>query len=487
MRRKGIFIRSFIFSVLATLVLGLAGAIYAQKVWSLDECIHYALDNNIEIKQKQLDVELQEETYLTSKLSMLPDVNGYASHGYNWGQTIDRFTNQFATERVRSNNFYAQTTMTLFNGLQKLNTMKQNKLNLLASQYETDKFMDDISVNIANYYLLVLYNTENLKIAKNQLVITNQQVERTRKMVEAGSLAKGDLLTVEAQAAAEELNVVTAQNNLDLAYLDLTQALDMTSPEGFEIDQPDIQIAGEITMLPNPEAVYEYALLNRPEIKGAEKRVQASEKGVSIAKGSLSPNIYLSGTWGTGYSGANKIGEDPYTTSQLLGYTDETNPVAVYSLPYEVYSDYKTKPFSDQLEDNNNKSFMLNINIPIFNGWQAQSSIQQAKISLKNAEYTLALQKLSLNKIINQAYADAKAAFNKYKSAVKKVNATELAFQYAEQKFNVGLINSLEYNESKKEYTNAQSELISSKYEYFFTMTILDFYMGKPITLDKYK
>lgn len=487
MRRKGILIRSLIFSSVATLLLVLAGTVYAQEVWTLEDCINYALDNNIEIKQKQLDIELQEESYLTSKLSMLPDVNGYASHGYNWGQTIDRFTNQFATERVRSNNLYAQTTMTIFNGFQKLNTMKQNKLNLIATKYETDKFMDDVSVNIANYYLLVLYNLENLKVAQEQLGLTKQQVDRTAKMVEAGSLAKGDLLTVEAQEATEELNVVITQNNLDLAYLDLTQALDLPSPEGFEIDKPQIEIDGEIKLLPDPQAVYNYALLNRPEIRGAEKRVEASEKGVSIARGSLSPNIYMSGSWGTGYSGANKIGENPTSMTQLLGYTDETNPVAVYSLPYEVYQDYKTKSFGDQLEDNNNRSFMLHINIPIFNGWQAQSSIQQAKINLKNAQYTLELQKLSLNKIINQAYTDAKAAFNKYKSAIKKVNATELAFEYAEQKFNVGLINSLEYNEAKKEFTIAQSELISAKYEYLFTMTILDFYMGKPITLDKYK
>lgn len=486
MNKKRYLFKDFLISLIITVFLCGGSAVYAQNVWSLNDCIDYALDNNIQVKQKQLDIELQQEDYLQSKMAMLPDLNGYASHGYNWGQTIDRFTNEFATERVRSNNFYASTSMTLFNGFQKLNTMKQSKLYLLATQYEADKFLDDISVNIATFYLQVLYNTESLIVAENQLDITLQQADRTRKLVEAGTLARGDLLTVEAQAATEELMVVNAQNSLELSYLDLTQALDLPSPKGFEIEKPEFQITGDVNLLPNPESVFGYAVLNRPEIKSAETIVQATEKGVSIAKGFMSPNIYLSGSWGTGYSGANKIGVDPITFKPEIGIT--ANDVPVYSL-YEttIYQDYKTKGFGDQLNDNNNRSFMLHMNIPIFNGWQTQTSIQKAKINLKSAEYSLDLAKLNLNKIINQAYSDAVAAFKKYNAAVKKVNATEMAFQYASQKFNVGLITSLEYNDSKKEHTKAQSELLSAKYEYLFTMTILDFYMGKPISLEKYK
>ncbi len=488
MRRHSILIRSFTFSLLATLVLSVAGTLYAQNLWTLEDCINYALDNNIQVKQKQLDIELQEEYLLTSKLDMLPDLNGYVSHGYNWGKSVDRFTNEFATERVRSNNLYASSNFTIFNGFRKLNTMKQSKLYLLATNYESDKFMDDISLNIVTYYLTILYNTENLKIAQSQLDITTQQVSRTQKLVEAGTLARGDLLTVEAQAATEELNVITAMNNLELAYLDLSQALDLPTPEGFEIEIPVVRITEQIGLLPNPESVYNYALISRPEIKGAETRLEASEKGISIAKGGMSPNLYLSGSWGSGYSGANKVGEDETTTYPIIGYTEGTNPIPVISAyPSITYADYKVKGFGDQLKDNNNRSFMIHLNIPIFNGWQTNSAIQQAKISQQNAYYNLELEKLNLNKIINQAYADASAAYKKYISSIKNVDATTEAFKYAEQKFNVGLITSLEYNESKKENTLAQSLLISAKYEYLYTVTILDFYMGNPISIDKFR
>ncbi|MDZ7742514.1 MAG: TolC family protein [Bacteroidota bacterium] len=475
--------KDFYISLAITCLLVITGGIYAQQVWSLEECIDYALENNIQVKQQQLNIELQEADYLQSKLSMLPDLNGYASHGYNWGQTIDRFTNQFATERVQSNNFYAQTSLTLFNGFQLMNNMKQSRLNLLATQYDADKFMDDISVNIATYYLQVLYNIETLRSAESQLEVTLQQVERTKKLVEAGTLARGDQLTVEAQAAAEELRVVNAQNALQLSYLDLTQALDLPSPEGFEVEQPDIEIERDIKLLPSPENVYGYALDNRPEIKAAETRLQASGKGLDIARGSLSPNLSLSASWGTGYSGANKIGEDPYIETIPIGYT--ANDVLVFS-DINQYAGYKTKAFGDQFEDNNNQTFMIHLNIPIFNGWQARSSIQRAKINMDISEYNLQLEKLNLNKLINQAYNDAESAFKKYRSALKKVNATEEAFKYSEQKFNVGMITSYEYNDTKKELSNAQSELISAKYEFLFMITILDFYMGRPISLENY-
>ena len=483
MSNRRYLLKDFYISLAITILLIITGGIYAQKVWSLEDCINYALDNNIQVKQQELNIELQQEDYLQSKLTMLPDLNGYASHGYNWGQTIDRFTNQFATERVRSNNFYAQTSVTIFNGFQLLNTVKQSKLYLEATKYDADKFMDDISVNIATYYLQVLYNIESLKTAENQLEVTLQQVERTKKLVEAGTLARGDLLTVEAQAAAEELVVVNAQNALQLSYLDLTQALDLPSPEGFEVEKPDIEIDKDIKLLPSPDNVYGYAVINRPEIKAAEARLDASERGLSIARGSPSPSLSLSASWGSGYSGANKIGENPYMETIPIGYT--ANDVLVYS-DITQYGDYKVKPFSEQIDDNNNQTFMIHLNIPIFNGWQARSSIQKAKINRNISEYNLALEKLNLNKLINQAYNDAESAFKKYRSAQKKVHATEEAFKYSEQKFNVGLITSYEYNDTKKELTSAQSELISAKYEFLFMITILDFYMGKPISIEKY-
>ena len=459
----------------------------AQKVWTLEDCIEYALTNNIEIKQQMLSIDNGEETLLQSKLGMLPDLNGYASHGYNWGQTIDQYTNEFATARVRSNNFYLSSQFTIFNGLQQMNQIRKNKLDLLASKYDVDKFMDDVSMLIAAAYLQILYYGELKNVAEAQLDISQQQVDRTKKMVEAGTLARGDLLLIEAQLAAEELNLINVQNNLDISYLTLVQLLDLPTTAGFEIEKPDLSTVKAPEAPLGADAIYEIALGSRPDIKSAEVGLQSSEKSLSLARGALSPTFGFSGSWGTGYSGAAKdydLGLDPYTIPPYeIGTT--ASGEAVYSIPYEQYTDYEVKSFNDQVSDNMNKSIMVNLYIPIFNGWMVRSNIAKAKIGINNANYTLERSKLQLRKVIQQAYADAVAALKTHASAEKMVVATSESFKYADQKFNVGLINTVDYNQSKKDLTKAQAELIQAKYDYIFKITTLDFYMGNPLTLKR--
>ena len=462
---------------------------YAQKVWTLEDCIEYALTNNIEVKQQMLSIDNGEETLLQSKLGMLPDLNGYASHGYNWGQTIDQYTNEFATARVRSNNFYLSSQFTIFNGLQQMNQVRKNELDLLSTKYDVDKFMDDVSMTIAAAYLQILYYGELKRVAEAQLDITQQQVDRTKKMVDAGTLARGDLLLIEAQLATEELNLINVQNNLDISYLTLVQLLDLPSTLGFEIEKPDLSTVKAPEAPLGADAIYEIALGSRPDIKSAEIGVQSSEKSLSLARGALSPVFGFSGSWGTGYSGAASDyskGIDPVDIPPyLIGYTASPEPLAVYSVPYTDYKDYETKLFGDQISDNMNKSIMVNLYIPIFNGWMVRSNIAKAKIGINNANYTLESSKLRLRKVIQQAYADAVAALKTHAAAEKKVDATTESFKYADQKFNVGLINSVEYNEAKKEMTKAQAELIQAKYDYIFKITTLDFYMGNPLTLKR--
>jgi outer membrane protein len=448
----------------------------AQKQWSLEDCINYALTNNVDVKQQMLSIRMGEQDVLNDKLNLLPSLNGYASHGYNWGQAIDPYTNEFATKRVGTDNFYLSASWVLFNGFQKSNTLKQDQLNLQATRYTVDKFMDDVSMSIAAAYLQILYNTELLKVATSQLDITRQQVERTRKMVEAGTLARGDLLLVESQAATEELNVVNTQNNIDISILTLTQLLDLPSAEGFAIEEPDVSILKNPRSPLSPDEIYTFANTTQPDVKSAELKLKSSEKTLSLARGTLSPNIYLSGSYGTGYSGAAKDysqGIDQITHDPVqIGTT--ASGEAVYSLLQYSYTDYKIIPFDKQLSDNQNKSVMLHLNIP---------NIARAKIGIESANYTLETTRLNLRKNIQQAYADAVASLKSYAAAEKKVTATTESFKYADQKFNVGLINSVDYNEAKKELTAAQAELLQAKYDYLFKNLILEFYMGKPLTL----
>lgn len=472
-------------ALLITLFIFFASKIVAQQsqVMSLEECINYALENNISIKKQYLNVNYQEELLNQSKLGILPNFNAYASHGYNWGQRVDPFTNEFATDRVRSNNVYLSGDINLFSGMQQLNTIKRNKFALMKAQYDTDFYKDDISITVATEYLQTLYYIEFVAIARNQLEITNQQVDRTAKLVEAGTLAKGDLLTIEAQQASEELSMVTAENNLSLSYLTLTQLLELQTPEGFEIEKPELGLIDQPEMF-TPDKIYATALSARPEIKSSEMNVESAKANLKIARGGLYPTLYLGGSIGSGYSGANVIGSDEFTYLPQIGVTQGGEAVFPND-PFIGYGSYNPKGFGDQLSDNLNQTMNLSLNVPIFNGWRSRSSVAQAKIGIENANLDLELQKNNLYKTIQQAYNDAVAAFNKHKAADKKLKATSESFKYAEQKFNVGLINSVEYNDAKKEYNNALSELLQAKYDYVFRTTVIDFYLGKPLTLDR--
>jgi outer membrane protein len=471
-----------IFIIILTTFIPFAFA-NAQKIWTLQNCIDYALANNIQVKQQMLSEQLAKITLFQSKTGLLPSLNAAASHAYNYGKTVDMYTNDFATAKVQSDNFYLSSSVTLFSGFQLLNTVKQNRIDLQASQYDLEKMMNDISLNIATAYLQILYDIEILNIAESQLDITNQQVKRTEKLVEAGTVAKGNLLTLEAQAATEDLTVVTAQNNLDLAYLTLTQMLDITTTDSFDIDVPKLMIPADSSLLTKPSAIYAIAMGVQPDIKSAELKVKSAEIALSITRGMRSPTLSLRGSYGTGFSGASKqiAGTPQLTGIDTIGYTSEMIPAYVVS-PHFSYQT-ETIPFGDQIKDNVNKSISFGLNIPIFNGWQTNATISKAKIAIQSAEYTLQTTKNTLYKSIQQAYADAVAALNKYKSSQKSVDALKEAYKYSEQKFNVGLVNTTDYNDAKNKLAEAESNLLQAKYEYVFRLKILDFYMGKPIEL----
>lgn len=455
----------------------------AQKAWTLQDCIDHAFKNNIQIKQYMLGVENAEASLLQSKINLLPNLNGYVSHGWNWGQAIDRFTNQFATERVRSNNFYGSSSFTVFNGFQKINTVRQNQLNATASRFDADSYMDDVALSIATAYLQILFAQELLENTLNQSNITRQQVERMQKLVAAGTLARGDLLTIEAQASAEELQVVEARNNLDLTYLNLAQMLDLPSARDFIIVRPEIELYETQTMTMSPEQIFTTAVGKRPNIKSTELKVESAVKGLAIARGGQSPSVSMNASWGTGFSGAQKVGLDDFKVPTEFGYVwINQAKVPVYT-EFTQYARYEIKPFNEQFSDNNNRTIDFRMSIPIFNGWYVRSSIEKAKLAIQNATYEHETAKLQLSKTIQQAWADASASLKKYAASEKKVEATEESFKYAEQRFNLGMLTSLDYNNAKNELQRAQSELLQAKYDYVFKTKVLDFYMGIPITL----
>ncbi|OFY82242.1 MAG: hypothetical protein A3F72_09425 [Bacteroidetes bacterium RIFCSPLOWO2_12_FULL_35_15] len=452
-----------------------------SQPWTLETCIDYALKNNIQIKQSELNTELSEINLTQSKANLLPSLNGNASHTYNYGRTIDRFTNQFATQQVLSQNLSLSSDVTLFGGLQTINSIKENKFTYLASKYDVEKMKNDISLNIASAYLQILYAMEAAENARNQMGITNAQVERTKKLVDAGAAAKGTLLDIQAQLASEELNVTNTQNQLDLSYLALAQYLNLPSATDFTIVKPDLSVGNETLLTATASQIYNSAVSNLPEIKSADLKVKSAEKAVDVALGGLSPRLVFSASYGTGYSSASQqMTSDPvfqnYQPNGSFTSAGDTVLSPSFSSPA-----FEKIPFSKQYNDNINKSFGFYLTIPIFNRFQTKSTIDRARIQKTNADLNVESTKLQIEKNIQQAYADANAGLKKYNATLKAVDAMQESFKYTEQKFNVGMVNTTDYNTAKNNLIKVQSDLLQSKYEYVFKTKVLDFYQGKPL------
>lgn len=431
------------------------------KEWSLEECILYALENNIQLKQQEITTQYRASELELSKLSLLPSLNASANHYYNFGRVADNTTYQFIeNQTVQSNSFDASSSVTLFSGLQNYNTIKKNTYNLQASVQDLEALKDNISLNIAMAYLQILLDKELVNATSSQVDLTKQQIDRTKKLVDAGSLAKGNLLDIEAQAASEELQLTTLQNNLTISHLTLAQMLELDSINSFSIISPDI-IVNPVNIEGDPTAIYSVAEENRPEILSAESSLKASEYDLAIAKGGRSPKLQFGASMGTAYNSSRK---------KVVITPSDTIMVKI--------------PFNDQVNQNVNYGLGFSLSIPIFNGWQVNKNIQNAKRAIQYSQYTLEATKKTLYKNIAQAYADAEGALRKYYSSKKAVEAMEEAFRYSEQKFSLGLVNAVDYNQAKTKLLNAQSQMAQAKYEYIFKTKVLDFYKGLPLTLE---
>lgn len=445
--------------ILIFALLTASSLIHSQtKIWSLEECIRYALDNNIQIKQQVLQTRFQENTLEQSKLNLLPTINGQASHSYSFGRALDETTYEFTNnQNIQANNFYAGGNMNLFNGLQNYNTIRKNKYQLLASELDLQSIKDNISLNIALAYLQILLNSELVTTTDNQLQITRQQIIKTKKMFDAGSVAKGNLLQIEAQAASEELQLINLRNQLEISYLTLTQMLELHSPEGFRILTPVISIDTNMAITGNIDDIFNQAQGLRPEIKSAEMKLTISEYDLKIANGARSPRLSMNHSFNTRFS---DIAVKP------------SNPSGNY-------------PFSEQINDNINYGIGFSLNIPILNGWQVNTNISNSKLNIENSRYALEAEKKQLYKTIQQAYADAVAALKKYSASMKAVVSMEESFRYTEQKFDVGMVTPVDYNAAKTQLLAAQSDMAQAKYEFIFKTKVLDFYKGIPLNLNQ--
>jgi len=431
--------------IIAVLLLFSVGA-QAQETWDLQKCINYALENNIQVKQQQINTNYYENELKQAKNNRLPSLSGSMSNSFSFGRsqqadgTYDNFNSNSTQAGLNAN-------LLLWNGFQLSNSISRANFSLQARLQDLQKAKDDLMLNIAAAYLEILFADELIQVDKDQIAVTQSQVDRTSKLVKAGSLAKGSLLEIEAQLANEELNLVEAENSQQLAYLNLYQMLELPATESFTVEKPYLPVVTANSSVINSMDVYRKAVQSRPEVKSAQFDLQASQKGVAIAKGQLYPSLSMGGNYSNWYN--NKY-------------------------PFD---------FSTQLKNNEAYGFGWSLSIPIFGKLQTRTQINNAKLDVMSKELDVQNTKNVLRKDIEQAYTSAVASLKKYMASTKAVESMQEAFRYTEEKFNVGMVNSVEYNQAKNNLTKAQSDLAQAKFEYIFRTKILDFYNGVPIKL----
>ncbi|NOR76600.1 MAG: TolC family protein [Draconibacterium sp.] len=452
MIKKQNIMKNFLAVFIGILIVGSSYNSDAQNVWSLQQCIDYALENNIQIKQQSLNTNYSENQVRQAKSNKLPNLNASIGNDYNFGRSLT-YENTYENVNSASLSGGASTNFTLWNGFTLTNTIKQRELDLQATVLDLQKAKDDIMLAIAAGYLEILFAEELELVTEGQIEVTRQQIERTQQLVDAGSLARGSLLEIEAQVAREELQLVNDHNRVQLAYLTMFQFLELPIAESFTIEKPVLPEIAASASLSNSIDVFNNAINVRPEIKAAQLRVESAIKELDIAKGYQYPSLSLNANYYNLYN--NK-------------YTDITG------------TDIS---FGEQLKNNGRSGIGLALSIPIFNRNQVKIGMSNATLQISDFQYRLQTARNVLRKDIELSYTNALASFNRFTSTNKAVNSMEEAFRYTEEKFNVGMVNSVDYNISKSQLTIAQSNLLQAKYEYIFRTKILDFYNGIPIKL----
>ncbi|RZJ30549.1 MAG: TolC family protein [Flavobacterium sp.] len=468
-------------------VLFLGLSIQAQeKKWTLMECVQYALKNNITIKQTDLDNNLAGIEKRAAIGNFLPTINADASHSWNIGLNQNITTGLLENQTTQFTSAGLNVGVNIISGLQAQNTLRRAYLSVLAAQYNSTKVRDDISLNVANAFLQIIFNKENLKVQKEQLAINNQQFERTSQLVEAGSIPRGDLLDMKATVATSNQAVITAENTLLISKLSLAQLLQLDDFQNFDISDTDYDIPDSPTMKESPQSIYNKAKETRVEIKIARTNLDIAEKDVKIARGTLLPTLRGFYSFSTRAAYADQVVgvvPDPNTPFSVIGQVENTGQNVLQPNFQPVLG--RPNPVFEQFSDNKGHSFGLQLSIPILNGFSAKNSVERAKVALQRSEIAFSQAQLDLERNVYTAFTDAKGALNAYESAVVALEAREGAFNYAKEKLAAGIMTAFEFNQAQTLYANAQSEVLRTKYDYIFRVKVVEFYFGIPITINE--
>ena len=416
-----------------------------NKKWTLVECVDYAIKNNISVKQSELDLKTSDVENMEAVGGFLPTLNANANYSINTGASINPVTNQFQNQTFKSFSASANSSITLFNGLANWKTLQRAKLNKIANAYRLDKMKDDIALSVANSYLQILFNKEQLKVLINQNTITKENITRTQQLIDAGSLPAGDIFELQATDATQQQQIISTENTLLISKVALCQLLLIEDYSTFDISDEDIDLPLTDLSNENQQTILAKAKESVNDIKIALSNVELAKKDVSISRSSYLP-----------------------TLSGFVGYNTRWSE----STPFN---------FADQLSLFDGTAIGLQLNVPILNGFATRGRVQRAKINQQRSEYQLKQAELDLESNVYQAYNDVINAKKSYEAAQKTLEARTQAFNFSKERYEVGLLNSFDYSQSSIALDNAQSEVLRTKYDYIFRTKILEFYFGIPL------
>ncbi|WP_426095611.1 TolC family protein [Flavobacterium sp. DSR2-3-3] len=458
-------------------------AVQAQpKIWTLEECVKYAIQNNISIKQSELDIKTAAIDKKGAFGNFLPSLNANASHSWNIGLNQDITTGLLQNQTTQFTSAGANVGVDIYKGLQNQNTLRKANLSIVAAKYQLLKMQEDIALNVANAFLQVLFNKENLKVQKEQLGINQKQYTRSEELVNAGSIPRGDLLDIKATVASNNQNVIAADNALLISKLSLAQLLQLKDFENFDVVDDTNMRDGNNILAQTPVAIYDKAVESRTELKIARTNLEIAQKDVKIAKGAFQPTLqgFYSFNSRVAYSDrVVSIIPNTLNPTSTVGYVQGTNQNVLTNNFSPVLGN--PSPFFNQFGDNKGQSFGIQLSVPIFNGFSVRNNVERSKVSLERSKIAVEQQDLDLQRNVFTAFTDAKGALNAYESSVVALEARQGAYNYAKERYDVGLMNSFDFNQSQTLLTNAQSEVIRTKYDYIFKIKILEFYFGIPL------
>lgn len=435
--------------ILFALMAVAAPTLAQSHKWSLEECISYALEHSISIKQRDLNRQQQEIEVSTAKNSRLPDLNASTGENFSFGRGLTA-ENTYTNTNTNSTSFSLGTSVPLFTGFRIPRTLELNRLNLEAATADLEKARNDIRMQVAQAYVQILYSMELCDVARRQIEIDSLQVFRLKEMLNNGKASGTQVAQQEATMAQSKLTATQADNDYRLNILALTQLLELPSPEGFSIVRisPDALPLKEIAAGMTPDAIYQEAVGIKPEILAETLRLQGTEKNIDIAKSALYPSLSLSGGVGSNY----------YKTS---GFPAES--------------------FGKQLSNNFSQYIGLNLTVPIFNRFATRNSVRTAQLNRENQQMQLENTKKALYKEIQQAYYNAVNSKAKYASSEEALRSNREAFTLMSAKYEYGKANITEFNEAKNNLMKAESDLVRAKYEYLYNHALLSFYRGKEL------